>query len=291
MKKGRIYLLSAIALVLTVSLLAGCKKEKDEELEFDTQSAQDNSLAETSFNDIMEMSFQAIENQSAGLSTYRISNPEGSLLSNCATVTVTPDSSGQGGSIVIDFGSHACLCTDLRYRKGVVNVTYTDTYRDSGAVITSTAQNYFVGMDSTNMYEVIGTKSVTNNGHNSRGNLWYSISVSGQIRNKHGATMSWSSQRQREWIAGETTTGWTGWLDDVYSITGTASGTTFEGKTYTAQITNPLIIALNCRWIKQGTFELTPGGLSTRTFDYGSGGCDNDATITVNGSTFNIKLR
>ncbi len=105
--------------------------------------------------------------------------------------------------------------------------------------------------------------------------------------------MTWNSQRQREWIAGDTTTGLTlqDYSDDIYSITGSADGSTFEGVSYTANITQALIVQVGCRWIQAGTFDLTPVGLATRSFDYGSGACDDDATLTVNGATIPIKLR
>ncbi|MBP6333999.1 MAG: hypothetical protein KA444_00905 [Bacteroidia bacterium] len=292
--KKRLFALAGSLVFLSILILyTGCKKEKDDELEFDTQSSQDNSLAEASFNDLMDISNQAIDNGNAGLSTYRLPAQQGSLLSNCATVNLTPDSSGQGGTIVVDFGQNACKCDDFRYRKGIVNVTYSDNYRDSGAVITTTLTDYFVGLDSTNMYQVMGTKTVTNMGHNSLGHQWFTIDVNGQLKNRNNEMMSWTSQRQREWLEGESTTGLTGWADDVYGISGTASGTTFEGKSFTANITKKLIVELDCRWIKEGTFELRPGALAARVFDYGNAtdSCNNDATITVNGATFNIKLR
>ncbi|HNQ60894.1 MAG TPA: hypothetical protein PKJ62_00745 [Bacteroidia bacterium] len=292
MKKRKIALISAILLSGLMTLNYGCKKD-DEVKEFDTQSSQDNSLAEATFNDIMEITNQAIENGSSGLSTFRKVNTQGTFMSTCATLDITPDSSGQGGSIVIDFGPYSCLCDDGRYRKGVIHVTYTATYRDSGAIITMNPQSYFVGRDTTNMYQVYGTKTLINKGHNAAGHLWYTIDVNGEIHDRNHAVMSWTSQRTREWLAGESTMGTGGYVDDVYSITGTSSGTTFEGKSYTANITKALVFKLDpaCRHIVEGIFELTPSGLPTRTLDYGNGTCDNDATITVNGATFNIKLR
>ncbi|TAH44121.1 MAG: hypothetical protein EYC69_01055 [Bacteroidetes bacterium] len=290
MKKRPFILISSIILLCTISILSGCKKEEDVK-EFDTQSSEDNSLAEATFNDVMEIANQAIENQSLGLSSYRLKDQENSLLSNCATVTVTPDSIGPGGNIEVNFGTTPCRCTDYRYRKGIVNVNYTGTYRDSSAIITASLSDYYVGLDSSKLFQVMGTKTVTNKGHNSAGNLWYTIDVNGQIRNSAGATMTWNSQRQREWIAGESTTGLSNFGDDIYSITGSANGSTFEGKTFTASITQALIVQVGCRWIQAGKFDLTPTGLATRSFDYGSGACDNDATLTVNGATFNIELR
>lgn len=292
MKKRQFTLLSLTILMSAFVVLYGCKKD-EEVKEFDTQSAQDNSLAEATFNDALEIANQAIANGSTGLSTYRLQHPQGTFLSNCASVTLSPDSSGQGGTIVVDFGASSCLCDDGRYRKGAINVDFTATYRDSGAVISASFTNYFVGIDSSNMFQVTGNKTVTNKGHNSAGNLWFTIDVNGQLQNRNGAIMSWTSQRQREWLEGESTSGLNlqAWIDDVYAITGTASGTTFEGKSYTANIINPLIVDLGCRWIKAGIFELTPAGLATRTLNYGSGACDQFATVTVNGATFDIRLR
>ena len=96
--------------------------------------------------------------------------------------------------------------------------------------------------------------------------------------------------RPREWVGGESTSGLFDWTDDVYSITGTASGTSFDGTQFSSNITNPLIFALNCRWVEKGTIEFIPSDKITRTIDFGNGDCDNDATISIAGLSFNIKL-
>lgn len=275
-----------------IILFYACKKESETEtIDYDTQTTQDNSLAEGTFNDVNNIVTEAMENGS--LSTYRIGNPEHILLTSCANVTVTPDSSG-GGTIVVDFGSQYCHCTgvnctDYRYRKGIINISFTGQYRDSGTVITTTFNNYYVGYDTTKMFKVLGTKTVTNNGHNASGHLNFSISINGQILNSNQETMSWTSNRYRSWIVGENTA--MNWWDDEYLITGTASGTNFEGNSFTAVITKALHIDLSCSNITEGTFELTPTGKPTRILDYGSGLCDNAATITINGKVFNITLR
>lgn len=273
-------------------LFYGCKKDKEADLEFDTQTSQDDALAEATFNDINNMASQAVE--IGTLNTYKTSTPNNSFLNSCATVVLTPDSTGPGGSIVIDFGSTPCkcggiICTDARYRKGKINITYTGPYRSPGTVIQITFDNYYVGPESTNMFKVTGMKTVTNQGLNAGNHLKFSISVNGQLTNSSGGIMSWTSQRNREWIAGDNTT--LDWTDDEYVITGTANGTNFEGNSFTVNITSGLYIALKCANIKKGIFELTPNGKPTRTLDYGDGNCDNNATLTVNGSVFPIVLR
>ena len=284
-----------LAITLTLNgiiLFYACKKDKDTVVDFDTQTARDNALAEGSYNDVNNIILQALENGS--VSTYRSGVSQNNTLSTCATVTINPDSAGNGGNAIIDFGPNYCqcsgaICSDRRYRRGRILVNYTGAYRDSGTVITTTFDNYFVGMDTTYMYKVDGTKTVTNNGTNSSGNLSFSINVTGQLTNVAGAVMPWNSTRTREWTSGASTL--PDWRDDEYVITGSASGTNFEGTSFTVVITSGLVIKLNCAYITQGVFELTPSGRATRTFDYGNGTCDALATLTVNGSSFEINLR
>lgn len=275
-----------IVLILNgIILINACKKDKTvEQLEFDTQTSEDNSLAEGTYNDVNNIAGQAMESDS--LSTYRVGNSQNTLLSTCATVSKTPN--GSGGNIIVNFGTSNCQCRDLRYRRGIININYTGGYRDSGTVITTTFENYFVGKDNTRMFQVTGTKTVTNKGHNTAGNLNFSISVNGHLINSNGVNMDWSSMRNREWISGANTP--LNWTDDEYVITGTANGTNFEGNSFMVNITHGLHIKF-CHYITEGTFELTPTGKPTRTFDYGNGTCDSLATLTVNGRTFTIILR
>jgi hypothetical protein len=103
----------------------------------------------------------------------------------------------------------------------------------------------------------------------------------------NGGTISWNSSREREWIQGfETGNRW----DDIYLITGEASGIRPNGSTWTREIINPLRIELACRFIVSGTVEIIPEGRPARILDYGNGDCDNVATVIVNGVTYTIYL-
>ena len=82
-------------------------------------------------------------------------------------------------------------------------------------------------------------------------------------------------------------------IDDVYEITGTATVTRANNMSFNVNITSPLIAALSCHWIKQGTVQMTPVSTSsqlTRTLDYGNGVCDALATLTIGNKTYNITL-
>jgi hypothetical protein len=296
------------ALVFTVS---SCKKDDDkdplddddDQLEYDTQSSQDNALAENTFNDMNSMSDQAY---GGSLSSYRPadgSTPP-SLLSTCATITVNTTASDT--TITIDFGSNWCLCSDGRYRKGKFTVTFTGAYKDSATVITAAAtstDNYHIRYlnDTSRYIKVTGTHVVTNKGHNASGHLWYTVNVNGQLVNNFGQTLTWTSQRNREWMAGDTTATW---LDDQYAITGTAHGTSFEGVVFDVAIdsANPLFVDFTCfvtqPWsckITKGKFSLTPTVNNVvkppRYIDFGTGACDNEANCTVNNVSFTIYVR
>ncbi len=245
-----------------------------------TQSASDNSFAESTNNDVANISAQSEDNGVTGSysdSTY------GFLLSPCANISI--DNISSPHKLIIDFGADNCLCYDGKYRRGKILVSYSGRYRDSASSHTITFDNYYV-----NNYKVDGTQTVINNGHNANGNLTFTVQVNSVITDSTGKTLSYTSTRTREWVAGESTGGLFGWADDVYSITGTASGTAFDGTQFTSNITSALIVALNCHWIEKGTIQFTPGSKLTRTIDFGNGDCDDKATVSIAGISFNISL-
>ncbi|HLG03654.1 MAG TPA: hypothetical protein VI731_08675 [Bacteroidia bacterium] len=282
MKSNRFFP-AVLLLAATALFFTGCKKEKEEDN--DTSAAADNAFAESTYNDVTNIADEA--GISGSVSNYRLGADGTGILSACATITFDTLSSADQDTIHIDFGPTNCTCNDGRMRRGEILVYYTGAYRDSASMHTITFNNYFV-----NDNQVLGTKTVTNQGHNASGNLVYFIDVNGQIiLANNGGAISWISQRYREWTQGESTLPWN---DDMYSVTGSASGTGANGNSFTVQITNPLIrnMQIGCRrHFVQGTFVLTPSNKPARTVDFGNGTCDDIATVTVNNHTYTIHLR
>ena len=275
----------AISLVAIFWISFGsCEKRK---LNRDTTTSIDISIIEGGFNDVQKVSEDVIKEESLeGKSGSNYKDIYGS-----PTVTVTPawPDTTFPKDIEIDFGTGT---TDFfgRVRKGIITIHATGMYKDSGSVFTITPSNYYI-----QDYKVEGQKTVTNNGRNSSGNINYSIEiVNGRLTTPDGDVAAWESRRNREWTAGEGTNwlsnGLSGILDDVYSITGTANGVNRLGREFDLVITSPLMVALDCQWIKKGIFELQPEDLHMRTFDYGPGSCDNEATVEINGRTYNIVM-
>ncbi len=292
MNLRRLTLILIPAAILVGMIFASCKKDSNSggsaNNSTDLEIAQDNTLSESTYNDVTTMVDQAA--LSGGVSIVPSSMESGqssqntsTLLSACASLTI--DTVNSPHSITIDFGTTNCLCIDTRNRRGKIIATWTGQYRDAGTVVSVTFDNYAV-----NDNQISGTKTVTNMGLNGAGNLVYQIVVNGQIiKANNGGTITWASTRQREWTAGASTP--LNLLDDTYSITGNANGTDTAGTTYAIAIQQPLVRKMNCFWFESGVISVTPAGKAVRTLDYGSSGCDAKATLTILGISYPIVLQ
>ncbi len=270
MKKTKRILSIALLSALGFSYTACRKNDRDNDK--DTTSSRDNASAENAFAGI----FKSIAEYTDSSSYLR---------AGCASFTV--DSVGTSSwpkTLTIDYGASNCMCADGNLRRGKIIASFTGRYRDSLTVITISTVGYY---HNNNLVQA-GTHTITNNGHNASGNLSYTISVQNATITTSNGTISWNSSRTREWVSGESTT--TDPFDDVYSITGSASGTGTNANTFTVVIDQPLIVALNCAYIKQGKLTLTPANLSPRIFDFGSGTCDNAATVSINGVVYELMM-
>lgn len=270
-------------LAITVIGFSSCKKEK-EEIDNDTESVIENAVADAAFNDVANI---AEEGYTGSLSSYR-GGKDQQVYTTCATISF--DTSATPKKFTIDFGSTNCSCNDGINRRGKIIVSYVGYYKDSASTHTITFDNYYV-----NNNKIEGTKTVTNGGRNSAGNLVFSVTVNGSIiwdpaTYGGGGTSTYNSIRSREWIAGESTSIWS---DDIYLISGTSNGTTRSGGSYTLNTSEPLKVEIGYRHFTDGIIEFTPSGKKTRIIDFGypNGGRDNKAQVTIGNLTFVIDLR
>ncbi|SDC16281.1 hypothetical protein [Williamwhitmania taraxaci] len=129
-----------------------------------------------------------------------------------------------------------------------------------------------------------GTKMITK----TAANQFTATCDNGKITFTDGKTYTRTFTRTRTWVDGFDTP-YNVW-DDVFEVTGGATGINRNGYVYTHTIMNPLRVERACRFIVSGTVEMLVNE-KTVILDYGSGTCDNLATITYNGKTTEIKLR
>ena len=279
-----------LLLLLPAFIYSSCSKEEENtEREMpDTRIAGDFSTAEYESNQLLNIGFDAIN--------YASQDPDGKRSSSsfyvngCVSATVTPawPDTTFPKTIELDFGN-GCTGADGRVRSGILTVVATGRYRTPSTNYTVTPTNFYVDGN-----QITGTKSVTNSGYNAANNLVYQIDVNTTIIRANGDSIDYLSTREREWINGEASTvfnsGLGAYLDDQYSITGTASGHSSAGTMYNSVITNPLIVDLSCPHVIEGTLEITPQNGAVRTIDWGNGTCDNLIEFSLGNYTVTVTI-
>lgn len=270
----------SILAILTLGILgfSSCKKNDSSSPEA-TDVDNTNLFTERIFNDVGSLTMKAFTGSGGSLKA-------GQTVKNTETgcMTISFDLISQPRTMTIDFGNTNCQGVDGVNRRGKIITSFSGTAGDSLNTLTTTFDNYFV-----NDNQVTGTRIMINKGRNQAGHKNWDVRVTNGaiIMANNGGTISYEASHNNEWTEGEETLAYT---DDVYSITGTSSGVTLAGKAYSAAITTALIAKPDCPYFVSGITDIIPSGEAVRTLNYGNGDCDNVATLTVGGTTYNIVL-
>lgn len=275
--------LIVLAMTLSFSLLTSCNKT-DESLNLTADEAlsevQDETMATDLFDEIIEIGEEA-ESASSTKSTehdgpyYR--------LSECTTITREFTDSSR--IITIDFGDVNCEGADGKYRRGKIIITRSGNYWAGEVNATYEFDNFFV-----NDNQLTGTKTYSG-AFNEDGTYSSHFVTNGQIILADDAgIITWNSNRTRVITEGAST--W-GLADNRVEVTGSSTGTTATGETFSSTITQPLvrIYQEGCyRFYVSGILEITKADGTEITINYGDGTCDNLAEVTINGTTEIIEL-
>lgn len=273
----------AATFLMAAFYVSSCKKKKEQEANPNDGVLNESNEAQSQWDDVLKISEDAMATNSQSRTA--------AVNIDCATITASIPGGIFIGQFTIDFGA-GTLCSDGRTRSGQIIVKYTGKYRTAGTIIQSTTNSYFV-----NGKQIIGCRTVKNtNGtvlNVIDSALPDSTGYAQIIYPNGGGTTTWKSTRYRTWTAGSSTASLS---DDIYSISGTASGVSKEGKAYTMTITN-LIVKLECfltYYIYMpagGTIDIhTTEG--TRSVNYGNGiSCDRNVIYTaIGGKTYELSL-
>jgi len=288
MKKYTI--LSFVLLTSSLITLNSCKKE-NQQVDTETQSAVDNALCEQQFLAITPVVSEkgineaGIKKLAAACGTFTILGAiSGTNTPNVATDTIV-DANGfyQNGpvSFEIDYGTTTgCISFDnLSTKYGKIRITTAKRWSAYNNPVTIDLLGYKINTINYSAQIIITRLD--------------SVTVTSQINNGYCDNGTWNisytGTKTIKQIGGYSTKN--DESDDIISITGSSSGKNRDGKNFTSNITSPIIKKSNCKWMTSGTMDITPDGLKTRTIDFGSGTCDDDATYTVNGSTIAFKLK
>jgi len=195
-----------------------------------------------------------------------------------ATITITPtDPSVFPKTMTINYGTGVTSANGVT-RKGEVIVALSGKLRVAGSVISVTYSNY-----SINGYSLTGTYAMTPKIAADSG-VNYNITVTdGSITSPSGAVSTYSGTETFTQVGGLTTSSI---ADDTYQITGNFSYSSVSTGSVSGNITTPLSKSTDCKDITSGIVALTYKGLNG-TLDFGSGTCDDQATLTF-GKTVKI---
>lgn len=192
--------------------------------------------------------------------------------------------------ITTDFGTAGCTGRDGRTRYGKIITVYSNRLVVPGAAATTTFDGYRVGDIS-----ISGTHTITNN--STADTRRFTVVVdNARLSLPNGNYIQRSAERVITQVEGLGTPLLPG--DDVFTVSGSASGAVKRGNmaaTWESQITQPLRKRFNCHWIVQGTVQITRQNQSSNSpwagvLNYGTGACDNKATLTINGVDRQITL-
>lgn len=287
-----------VALLMGGLFFASCKKEgkvTSAEVEATVESTENDSEADVAYDDVFNTTMGiGTENGgeeigwTGGIGVYgrmegnSYTGRTDSTGNRCFTVTITPKDRGVfPKTVVINFGN-GCLGRDGKLRKGKIITVYSGPMRIPGSKATTTFEGHKI--DSV---LVEGTHEVVNSSTSNKQALTTKV-IGGKLTWDSGRWVRWSTVRTITQVEGNGTPFFP--LDDIFTIIGAGRGENSRGKSWAHEITQPLVKKFTCRWISKGVMQIRHNAV-VGTLDFGDGSCDNKATVTINGTTKEIRLR
>lgn len=265
-------------------ILTSCRRNQDEdaELDLDTEIAISEVQIEKTFASIDDIADQA----EVGNIITKKTTETNDILSGCATVskdTLTGNTIDTI-NITVDFGSTPCEGDDGVERQGIIKIT---SLIDNSSFIRKErkieTQNYIVDGNTIHI-----TKKLDYSGIDPQNNHKWEQTMNASIDFKDGTSIDRNSSRLKVWVEGFDTP--LDWTDDAYTLEGTDTGKRIDGRTITTETVKTLMIRSHCSNIVSGEIKITTQGKPDLNINYGDGTCDDKATATSQGQTWDITL-
>ncbi|MBT6746267.1 MAG: hypothetical protein HOB26_06905 [Flavobacteriales bacterium] len=272
-----------ISLLVLVSIFSSQCRKSNRALEVKNAAPIDNATAVNIFNNVFKtVHALAWENS-------LLNGPQDTIQSNATdncidSVLFSNSTDTFPSTVVIDYGTSASSCAGSYNTSGMLRAVFSGLYAVSGTVVTITFSNYEV-----DSIVVSGTMTIRNKGYNIDNNYIFNIAVENAKIEYDSINISWNCTRKYEWISGDITDDIS---DDKFEISGTSNGRTSNGNEFDVEIADNLLYSMNCNWITQGSIDMDLGtSLSPRIVDYGSGTCDENATVSYKNTTYELEMR
>lgn len=196
--------------------------------------------------------------------------------------------------IIFDFSAGGCTGRDGHVRRGKIITTYTGRMLYPGSMATTVFDGFYI--DSV---KVEGTHKITNTSPATPTQpltRQFTVDVTdARLLRPNGNFTEWNSHKVITQIEG---LGTNVPLDDIFKVEGNSRGRVKRGNLlvlWESNIIEPLVKRFNCRWIVKGRVRTVrvntaANGPWVAVLDFGTGNCDNQAVITINGTTRQITL-
>lgn len=280
-----------VALLFTTAAVIAISSCRKAEVDNDTQSAVDYSLADNFYSDIVPSANRIIIGtegvKDTAFKNMRIGKNMSVSAPTCANVYIAsyvPNNNNNQDSIfpvvvMIDYGSGGCVDIDGKVRKGKIRLTFDDYFSKAGSTMTAELIDYFVNdvkIEGTLLAKRVDDYTIT-----------YTLSNGKCI--DPSWTITYTCNRTIKLLEGYATE--TDPTDDVFQVEGEGKGTNRNNINYTCKITSPIVKRASCKWISKGTIEIAQENKAPRIVDFGDGNCDNKASVTINGNVFEFTMK
>ena len=193
-------------------------------------------------------------------------------------------------NIHFKYPDYTFVCPDDCRRSGEFIVEFDGPVNAEGSTGTISFDDYYFGF-----YSIEGVQEISYQGMNQDQLDTYANTInSGQLKYVDSITaisFAWNAQQELIWILGSGTP--EDHADDVFTVTGTSSGTSSAGIAYEADISSALENDFSCKWIPVGLQIISTPTLlvSSGQIDYlQSDSCSNYLGFIFDGNSFYTKL-
>ena len=278
-----------IASFIAIALFISCNSSDDSTDNMNpasptSQVAVDNKI-DASIEDVSNIAEDQFSMKQS--STAKSSETVKSFLPACAVTTWTYVDGTFTGTI--DFGTEGCTLENGNVLKGKITLSFSGNFMTPEQTITYSFDQFY-----HNGNKIQGSKTIIrtlkSNDLLADVHPVFTCTVDMTITFEDGSIYTRTGNRIKEMVAGYDTKG--NWSDNVFLVTGSETTAWPNGDTSSSTIKTPLRYEMACKkpFPVSGTVSKVKNGVETLV-DYGTGECDNLASVTTGGVTTTIELK
>ena len=192
-------------------------------------------------------------------------------------ISLNNDTSNQD-TLIINFGEDNFLHLG-HIKRGEIIIIYNKFLYDNGANISTTFTDFYI-----NNNLVQGNIVLSNIGFNENENLEFNLEINNLSLNTENGIINLSGNYNKEMVEGFSTQ--YQYLDNVYHVSGNASGNSVNNNSFNINISDSIIYNLSCFQtssciITKGLTQVNPSIYDQRILDYGNGNCDCEISAII----------